>query len=1160
MDNPRDRPSGIPRLSRIPVPRSSIPRPATSATSTNPPLRSRPSRDNFGGGELNPPKLRTAVSRDPVRASISGVSSVGSHETAFETGSPSRHQLRSDEDRDATAKVRAQSTSKRDPSVPNVQERSPAAVARTEADLPTSSNLYADDPFQISHTRARRAQSPESWPLTSSEPQDNIENDGTEPYHDVITPLRNSSTRKIQSQSSLAERTMETLAQIPSSPAFTRKSSSFFDQARPISRAEPESSRPGSSHISDGPARPSSRQGSRPGSSTGQDATITPNFRASSLSFRNSLPTISATPRRTSTIGLVKTPQTKTTPNQKSATAGSKVAASGILSVPSVAMSSSPSRESIERASVTSSSKTTSGRPVKTHSTAQGLFKKPSMPAMKGLAGSTDSMHAPETTWDGSIARAESPAATGADRAPALTNRKSSAALREQIAKAKAAKRAALRQTRVSQGSTTSEEQHNVFNDEFNIGAEHEDPFNLRKGETPGFKVLQQRIASARTSGRLNIAALGLKSIPPEVMNMYSLESVGGHGGNWAESVDLTRLVGADNEIEQLGESMFPDKALDSFDDDDGNCGAGDEQSNIFGGLETLDLHGNLLSAVPLGFRRLAHLTSLNLSSNKLGNDSLATISQMTSLRDLKLSKNLFSGPLDPALLNLGALEMIDLHGNNITALPPHMETMSRLRILNMNENRLETIPFDSLCQLPLTELYIRKNRLTGVLIQQPIEALAHLQTLDASANQLTHMVPEGSKLSLPAAHAVSLSVNRLQSLPDMASWTSLLTLSMDENHIARIPESFTSLQKLRHADFSSNDISIIPPEIARMQGLTMIRLTGNPLRDRKLISASTDELKEILAGRLEPPPPYHEPGNQATMARHGRHNGSGFDGKFQKAPEISSSAVASDDPRSDAEDDFATPPTSAPHTPTRSRSETVVKDVWFVKPGGLLDLSRCGMVSLNAQTCSAVAAQNQVRQIQLHHNPIAAIPASLTAFGSSLSVVSLAHAQLASESYLGEPLELPALRELSIMSNQVTSLDPLTQFLKAPVLEKLDASLNRLTALPANLKQYFPQLAVLLVPSNQLTQLEPDSVRGLRIVDASSNDIAHLNPRLGLLGGVDGLQRLDVAGNRFRVPRWSILEQGTEATLRWLRGRLPAEEMAAWRAANEEEIGDDVE
>ncbi|KAG6032530.1 hypothetical protein E4U40_006142 [Claviceps sp. LM458 group G5] len=1158
MDSPRERPSGIPRLSRLPVPRSSIPRPAT-ATSTKPSLRPKPSRDNFGGGELNPPKSRTAVSRDQLRPSTSGSTSLGSREAPVETV-PSRHQLRLIEQRPPAAKARLQSfqsTPKKEPDVSNYHKTPLAHVTRPEVDLAAHLEPYADDASPSPHAQARRAQSPESWPLGSFETRDNQGNTGAEGYNGIAAGSPSPNTRN---QPSLLERTMDTLAQMPSSPAFNRKPSRFFDQSRSVSRAESGSSRPGSSHNPNGPGRSSSRQGSRPGSSGVQDPPTTPNFRASSTSFKNGLSSINGTPRGTSAIGQVKTPQTKTVPtNRLSLTPAAKLAAPGLLPVPDIAGSPSPGTERIGRASIKNGFKTVSGKPAKPRVSGQGLFKKPSLPAMKSLAGSTDGAHAPETGWDGCIPRASSLAATtGADQSPALKNRKSSAALREQIAQAKAAKRAAMKQTLVTQ-EVTVEDRQTVLHDEYNSIVEHEDPFNLRKGEDAGSKVLQQRIATARTSGRLNIAALGLKAIPPEVMNMYSLESVGGQGGSWAESVDLTRLVGADNEMEQLGDEMFPDRSLDSFNDDNGDDG----QGNIFGGLETLDLHGNVLSAVPLGFRRLAHLTSLNLSSNKLGNDSLATILQMTSLRDLKLSKNLLSGPLDAALLDLGALEMLDLHGNNITALPPHMETMSRLRILNMNENQLEMIPFGSLSKLPLTELHVRKNRLTGVLIPKPVEGLAHLQTLDASANRLTHLVPEDGQISLPAVHSVSLSANRIQSLPDIASWTSLLTLSLDENHIARIPESFTSLQKLRYADFSSNDISVVPPEIARMQGLTMIRLTGNPLRDRKLITATTDDLKEILAVRLEPPPLNQEPIDQSAFLSSRCRNGSQVDRKLQAAAEIYPMTLQNDGAGSDAEeedDDFATPPTSAPHTPTRPRSDTVIKDVWFVKPGGLMDLSKSEMSSLDPLTCSAVAAQNQVRQIQLHHNPLAKIPISLTAFGSTLSILSLSHSHLAGESYLSELLELPALRELSIMSNQVTSLSPLTRFLQAPVLEKLDASLNRVTALPLDLKRTFPQLSVLLASSNQLTQLEPDSIRGLRIVDVSSNDIGQLNPRLGLLEGVNGLQRLDVTGNRFKVPRWSILEQGTGAVLRWLRGRLPVEEMAAWRAANGGEVGGDLE
>ncbi|KAG6026814.1 hypothetical protein E4U41_001164 [Claviceps citrina] len=1147
MDNPRDRLSGIPRLSRLPVPRATNPKPAP-ATSTNPSFRPRPSRDDSGGEELNLPKLRVARSRDSLRSSTNGANSLGSHEKRLKTVSPSDQRSRSNERQTTTAKARPHSTCKRNSIVSSFQKSSDATETRAEVDQSAGSDLYANDAFRPSHTQDRTPQSPPSLPLDSLDISDNVENDGAEANHDNAAAIQTPRTHKIQPGPSLSERTMRTLAQIPSSPALHKSSSSFLDQARPPSRAVRRSSPPASSRHSYGPGRTSSSQGSRPGSSADYDLPSTPSFRTSSAPFNTSISAVSGTPQRTYAPGRAKTPQASTAPNRMPLMSSAKLASSGVLPRSDVARSPSPSIASF---------KAVAGRPARPRSSAQGLFKKPSLAAMRGLADSTDYMHGSETAWDGSIPHPGRPAAIGANQsAAALRSRKSSAALREQIAKAKAAKRAAVRQTSESQETTIKDERQAVSNDDFINAVEYEDPFNLRKAEKPGTKVLQQRIHSARTTGRLNIAALGLKGIPPEVMDMYNLQGVGGQGHNWAESVDLTRLVAADNEIERLDDDVFPDKKLDSFVDDDD-----DGQGNIFGGLETLDLHGNLLSAVPLGFRRLAHLTSLNLSSNKLGNDSLATISQIRSLRDLKLSKNLLSGPLDAAFLNLDALEMIDLHGNNITALPPSMETMSHLRVVNLNENRLETIPFQSLSKLPLTELSIRRNRLTGVLIQQPIEALAYLQTLDASANQLTHLVHEGSKISLPAVHTVSLSVNRLQSVPDVSAWTSLLTLNLDENHIACIPESFTTLQKLRHADFSSNDISVVPPEISRMQGLTMIRLTGNPLRDRKLVSASTDELKAILAARLEPPPPYQEPSDQSIMAGYTR-NGGEMDNKLGNASEMPSMALQGDDARSDGEDDFTTPPTSAPHTPTRSRlrSETVVKDVWFVKPGGLLDLSRCGMSSLVPQTCSAVAARNQVRQIQLHHNPIAMIPMPLTSFGSTLSVLSLAHAQLAGESYLAEPLNLPALRELSIMSNQVTSLGPLTQLLQAPVLEKLDATLNRITTLPSDLKRAFPQLCVLLVPSNQLTQLEPDSIRGLRMVDASSNDIGQLDPRLGLLWGAGGggLQRLDVTGNRFRVPRWTILEQGTEATLRWLRGRLPAEDMAAWRADHGEETGDD--
>jgi hypothetical protein len=180
--------------------------------------------------------------------------------------------------------------------------------------------------------------------------------------------------------------------------------------------------------------------------------------------------------------------------------------------------------------------------------------------------------------------------------------------------KAKAAKRAAAAAAnssrQVSRSQDLAEQTPLVPTDTtFDFGLST-DPFNQQRDDGSTKKVLQSRISTARTSGRLNIAALGLKEIPSEVMNMYSLESIGGNDGSWAESVDLTRFVVADNELEMIDDSIFPDCDLQDLAEDE------DSQGNIFGGLETLDLHGNILIALPMGLRRLPQLTSLNLVSS----------------------------------------------------------------------------------------------------------------------------------------------------------------------------------------------------------------------------------------------------------------------------------------------------------------------------------------------------------------------------------------------------------------------------------------------------------------------------------------------------------------------------------------------------------------
>lgn len=378
-------------------------------------------------------------------------------------------------------------------------------------------------------------------------------------------------TKSTKPRPSLSERTIETLSRVPPSPAIKKKSSAFFEQARPSSRAGSGNSRPGSSYNSDGSGRPLSRASSRPPSRPGSRAEQ--DDRQAPINYKSALSTIDGTPEKARRDVPEEIPVTPA------------------YEQPEILHSRSPSPTKFGRTPLRGSA-TIAARPLKSKASANNLFKKPSLPALRN-GGNSRSKQA-----DGTAKKAGD---------PELTFRKSSAALREQIAKAKAAKRAVSQsyddQPSPSEGSSFP----STPQDNFGFDIDHSDPFGQRKNEPAGKQVLKQRINAARTSGKLNIAALALIEMPEEVKNMYNLETVDSYGGNWAESVDLTRLIAADNEFAVLDDAIFPDISLADIAQDD------DAQPHIFAGLETIDLHGNKLANIPIGFRQLSNVTSLNL-------------------------------------------------------------------------------------------------------------------------------------------------------------------------------------------------------------------------------------------------------------------------------------------------------------------------------------------------------------------------------------------------------------------------------------------------------------------------------------------------------------------------------------------------------------------
>ncbi|KAL2047602.1 hypothetical protein N7G274_000644 [Stereocaulon virgatum] len=896
---------------------------------------------------------------------------------------------------------------------------------------------------------------------------------------DAVLSIK-ASTQRRKPRPSLSDRTIETLSQIPPSPSPGRRKSSFFTSESPYqASSRPTSSlsrsRPNTSH-GQYPPLPSSFATPRPASPTkrpllpatgNQVPNVTPSKRAVSSYVAKSLP------HRTSNARL-----------------GSNVDSTPSKSKPSEFDNSTLTRNPTEKVpklalKQVSGSKTLAARPSKPRASVQDAISQ-SVPKTAGIArdSAIRGQRKVSSTLLGDSANTSSKSSpspkrfaqtssdsTEPETSTATQSPKSSAALRESIAKAKAARRTASKSLAAS--SRTSKPSTEDF-PEIELG--RNDAGLLRK-----------RIASARTDGRLNIAALGLTEIPREVLNMYN---IGVGDGAWYESVDLVRLIAADNEIKILKDGTFPDDNVASHSADD------DYKGNLFGGLETLDFHGNHLRTLPIGLRRLERLTTLNLSKNGLHNDCLDIISQIDCLRELRLAENTLEGTLGSQLCKLKNLETLDVRNNALTALPSNLDEVTTLRALHLDGNRLASLPFECLLGLPLTELSAARNGLSRSLFPSSVHGLSRLKVLDVANNALTSLAVNGD-IEFPALQSLNVTENRLAMLPDISNWTELTTLTVGGNKLSSFPEGITSLQKLKAVDFSRNDIRSVDERFGLMESLTALVIANNPLQERKFLRMDTDEMKRELRSRLLP----------AEFIDAGDENVVSFD----------------------ESDPVAGRTTSAPR-------------LWPIKIGGVLDRSSTNLETIERSDLEPLAAENDIKTVILQHNLLQCIPPVIAVTSLSLTSLDISDNKLSRVSYLPAFLELPKLKSLNVSANGITSFSPLLDNLSAPVLAELNVSRNRLTSLPV-LRDTFPSLKSLIASNNSIAELQVDAVRGLHVLDVSGNEIGHLEPKLGLLDA-EGLRTLLVGGNKFRVPRRDIIEKGTGAVLTYLKGRIPDEEM----------------
>ncbi|XP_040063471.1 leucine-rich repeat-containing protein 40 [Ixodes scapularis] len=202
-----------------------------------------------------------------------------------------------------------------------------------------------------------------------------------------------------------------------------------------------------------------------------------------------------------------------------------------------------------------------------------------------------------------------------------------------------------------------------------------------------------------------------------------------------------------------------------------------------------------------------------------------------------------------------------------------------------------------------------------------------------------------------------------------------------------------------------------------------------------------------------------------------------------------------------------------------------------------MMDLSHNRLLSLPA----TIGFLSRLTNLNLSHNNLTELPPEMGSM-NALQVLDVSVNKLRS---LPEPVgSLCHLEQLFVQQNELSALPP---FSGCGKLKELHAGSNGIRELPIEVIETLLSLRTLDLKNNRLKTLSPDitMIQGLERLDLSNNDLASLPYELGALVHLKGL---GVEGNPLRTIRRDIVKRGTVHLLKWLQDHLEHSPEAAAR------------